>query len=342
MVKTASNRPMYVILFIMNTLLMSLCFGSCATFYGEAHLMPPTADADKRIQSIPIQVAGHRRLIHYRTWGDPNNPAVFVLHGSLSDCRGYLGLSELANDGFYIVMWDQRGNGLSERISGEEYTEESIVAEIDAVIDYFSSGQQQIRLIGHSFGGMYASLYLSARPDRVMQAALIEPGGLNGRIFTETYSRIININLFDPKLNSLFWQSEQLAPFDHESADYRALMILQNGKQTNYHRDPNNPTKWPVWRPGGWVDVWRSRILGLDVNTNTFAFDFARGAASYPGTVLFIGGDYSALGADYQREFNAPLFHNAKVVEIPGTGHRLIVEDLQAVLGALRTFFTAP
>ncbi len=113
---------------------------------GEAHLMPPTADVGKRIQSIPIQVAGHRRLIHYRAWGDPNNPAVFVLHGSLSDCRGYPGLSELANDGFYIVIWDQRGNGLSGCISeieipgaGHHLIVEDLQAVLGALHTFFTA-----------------------------------------------------------------------------------------------------------------------------------------------------------------------------------------------------------
>lgn len=348
MVKSSNNRPIYLTVRSLHVAFMSICaailfsFASCISFAGGNHLMPPTADQDPRIQSLAIHVAGHRRLVHYQTWGNPDNPAIFVLHGSLSDLRGYQGLSALADDGFYVVMWDQRGNGLSERITEKEYTEASIVEEIDAIIDSFAPKQPKVRLIGHSFGAMYAALYLSERPERIIQAVLIEPGGLTGRIFTDTYSRSININLFDPKLNSLFWQSEQLAPYDHDSADYRALMILQNGKQTNYHKDPNNPTKWPVWRPGGWVDVWRTRILGWDIRTNTYDFNFARGASSYLGTVLFMGGNYSALGADFQREFNAPLFSNAKVVEIAGTGHRLIVEDLQAVLGALRTYFCNP
>lgn len=153
-------------------------------------------------------------------------------------------------------------------------------------------------------------------------------------------SMIINVDLFDPKLNSLFWQSEQIAPQDHETADYRALMILQNGRQANYHRDPRNPTPWPVWRPGGWVDVWRQHLLGYNPLKNSFHFDFARGASNFPHPVLFMGGTYSALGATYQAEYHAPLFPNGvSVVEIRGTGHRLVVEDPEGVLQAIREYF---
>lgn len=305
----------------------------------DSPLMPPTADQDPRIQALSIQVAGHKRLVHYRTWGNPTDPAVLILHGSLSDSRGYQALSALAPDGYYVILWDQRGNGLSERITQEEYTEASIVEEIDAIAEVFSPGRP-VRLVGHSFGGMYAALYLSERPHRVSHAVFLEPGGLNGDIFTKTYSKIINVDLFDPKLNSLFWQSEQIAPQDHETADYRALMILQNGRQANYHRDPRNPTPWPVWRPGGWVDVWRQHLLGYNPLKNSFHFDFARGASNFPHPVLFMGGTYSALGATYQAEYHAPLFPNGvSVVEIRGTGHRLVVEDPEGVLQAIREYF---
>ena len=55
----------------------------------------------------------------------------------------------------------------------------------------------------------------------------VDGSGLNGSIFAATFDEIINAYLFNPKMISLFWQSEQIAP-----------MILLNGTQTNYHCDP--------------------------------------------------------------------------------------------------------
>lgn len=329
-------RTRSTLLALSGALLLGMA--GCSSLLLPVILVPPTADEDPLIPSIAITVAGHTRLVHARAFGDPGDPVVLVLHGSLSDFRSLLPLAELANDGYRVVFWDQRGNGLSERITADEYTEASIVEEIDAVASHFA-GNEPVRLIGHSFGAMYTALYLSDRPARVAQAIMIEPGGLNGAVFASTFDEIINVNLFNPKMNSLFWQSEQIAPMSHESADYRAQMILLNGTQTNYHCDPSNPTPWPVWRPGGWVDVYRGRILGGGAIGQTFAFDFARRVADYPHPVLFIAGTCSALGPAYQERWHVPLFPNgASVVSVPNTGHRLILEDTEAVLAAIRGY----
>ncbi|GAB1484318.1 hypothetical protein MASR2M78_31360 [Treponema sp.] len=312
---------------------------SCQNAYTQGALVPQTADQDPRIPAIALNISGHRRLVHIETFGNPSDPAVLVLHGSLGDFRALKPLKALAESGYYLVFWDQRGNGLSERITESEYTEESILAEIDAIAAYFSPGKP-FRMVGHSFGAMYTSLYLSVHPERVLQAVLIEPGGLNGDIFTKTFKDIININLLDPKMNSLFWAGEHIAPQNHESADYLALMMLLNGKQMNYHPDPDRPCPWPVWRPGAYVEIWRNNILGSDATGSRFSYDFARGAASYPKPVLFIGGTGSALGAEYQRKHHVPLFPNgASVVSIPGTGHRLVQENPDASIKAILGYF---
>lgn len=334
MVGTPARRGILVVF-----IAVSLFTAGCSSLLlPSGSLVPLTADVDTRIPSIPITVAGRTRLVHVRTFGNSGDPVILVLHGSLSDSRSLLPLRSLADDGYFVVFWDQRGNGLSERISAAEYTEASIVDEIEAIASHFA-GDNPVRLIGHSFGAMYTALFLSVHPQRETQAVMIEPGGLNGAIFSSTFSDIINVNLFSPKLNSLFWQSEQVGPLNHETVDYRAQMILLDGTQTNYHCDPRNPSPWPIWRAGGWVDVYRGRLLGVRGTGTTFRFDFARGATDYPNGVLFIGGTCSALGSEYQQRWHAPLFPNGStVVAIPNTGHRLILEDTDAVLAAIREY----
>ncbi|MBS2018629.1 MAG: alpha/beta hydrolase [Deltaproteobacteria bacterium] len=313
--------------------------GGCAATGSLEGVLPATVDRDARLPRTRIRVAGADRWIHWRVVGREGAPVLLVLHGSLGDHRALLPLAQLA-DRYRVVLWDQRGNGLSERIPEKEYTEASIVEEIDAVADQVAPGAP-VTLVGHSFGAMYTSLYLSVRPERVRQAVFIEPGGLDGDIFTRTFDDVINVHLFDSELNAMFWQAEQIGPVDHESSDYRALLILQNGKQTNYHCDSAHPPAWPVWRPGAAVDVYRGRLLGASAGSTTFSFDFARGARAYPRPVLFVAGTCSALGPEYQRRWHAPLFREASVVAVPNTGHRLVQEDPNALLAALRAYLEA-
>jgi proline iminopeptidase len=304
-------------------------------------LVPPTAERDPKLPQIKLEVSGRTRSIHAEALGEPASPTILFLHGSLSDYRALRIFRSLA-DRYQLVFWDQRGNGLSERITESEYDRDSIVEEIDRVRRHYA-GDRAATLVGHSFGAMYAALYASTYPERVDQMVLIEPGGLNSQIFNDTFEDIINISLFDLGMNEMFWQNELLSPSSHEALDLRGLMVLLNGRQTRYHCDPEHPPHLPVWRPGGYVEYLRSKVLGGSGGfaAPSFDFDFARGLDAFPQKVLFVAGSCGALGPDYQERHHLPLFQDAELVTIPNTGHRLIVEAPDAVLDAVRGYLDA-
>ncbi len=121
-------------------------------------LVPPTSDQDPQLPQITIDVAGYERSIHLQTFGVPANPPVFVLHGGPgADFRMLLPLKALA-DSFFVVMWDSRGAGLSERVSKEELTIDSFNEELAEVKAAFSP-DEKATFIGHSFGGNVMAVY---------------------------------------------------------------------------------------------------------------------------------------------------------------------------------------
>ncbi|PIO47543.1 MAG: hypothetical protein CMR00_09575, partial [[Chlorobium] sp. 445] len=62
--------------------LWSLLLYSCREIDEQGALVPPTADQDRQLPQISITVAGKTRAVHLETFGNPNNPPLFVLHGS--------------------------------------------------------------------------------------------------------------------------------------------------------------------------------------------------------------------------------------------------------------------
>jgi proline iminopeptidase len=104
-----------------------------------------------------------------------------VLHGGAGgDFRSLLGLSALTET-HRVVFYNQRGAGLSKRVTAENLTLDGYLEELDGAIDMTSFGQPVV-LIGHSWGGaMLASAYLGQHPDRVDRAILIEQGYLNAK-----------------------------------------------------------------------------------------------------------------------------------------------------------------
>ncbi len=322
-------------------LLMHLC--SCAALLGidpivTEDLVPPTVDEDPALPSVTIEVAGRTRAVHYFAEGPAAAPVVLILHGSLSDSRSMLAFRALA-DTRRVVFWDQRGNGLSERITAEEFTLASIVEEITAV-KALVSPDAPVTLIGHSFGAMFASCYLSQRPDDVERAVLIEPAGLNGSIMAATMDEMFHLDLLDTGLNELLWSSETITASSHATMDYKALQLLANGRLLRYHCDPDHPTPWPVWRPGAQVEVWRPRLL--TDQDGRFDYDFAAGLAECRTPVLLVGTDCSALGAKFQEDHHLALFGSVELKEIQGAGHRVTVEKPDELLIIVRRFLDSP
>ena len=295
-------------------------------------LVPATAERDPRLPQIRLTVAGHERSIHLETFGTPDRPALFVLHGSLGDYRPFLPYQVLA-ERYFVVLWDQRGNGLSERITEAEIGSEYIIEEIDRLRERFSP-DRPITLLGHSFGAMYSALYLSARPQHVRQAVLLEPAGLNSAGMQEAIDRSFQLDLLGPAFAARSWQNTVLAPADHDQIDYKALSILK-GANVKYFCDPDHPPDWPVWRSGGYYDLIRNRKL---MKGTRFDFNFAYGLQHFEPEVLLVGGACGGIGYDFQREFNAPLFKNCRVERIDDAGHRLVTEQFEAVLSLLKTY----
>lgn len=133
---------------------------SCEKIDGIGVLVPPTVDQDPNLPSVRIHVAERQRLVHVRTFGNANKPPLFILHGSFTDTRPYRNICESLADKYYVVIWDQRGCGLSERISEDEFTLESAVGEINAMKNIYATNQK-VTILGQSWGGGLSTLYTS-------------------------------------------------------------------------------------------------------------------------------------------------------------------------------------
>ena len=116
-------------LYVYLLILLLLPTGCMKDPAGYGALVPPTVDQDPDSASMAIDIAGYTRLVHYQTCGNTAHPAIFTTPGSLSDMRAYLPLQEL-QDRYIVVMWEQKGNGLSERVSEKELSYEAMVEEM--------------------------------------------------------------------------------------------------------------------------------------------------------------------------------------------------------------------
>jgi acyl transferase domain-containing protein/pimeloyl-ACP methyl ester carboxylesterase/aryl carrier-like protein len=107
-------------------------------------------------------------------WGPEDGPTVLCVHGILEQGASWQAVAApLAARGFHVVAPDLRGHGRSGHISANaSYQVFDFVADLDGISA--GLGGKPMTLVGHSLGGILASLLAAARPERFERLILIE------------------------------------------------------------------------------------------------------------------------------------------------------------------------
>ena len=124
--------------------------------------------------SLTIPVRG--LAYHVRTWGDPDAPKLFMLHGWMDVGASFQFLVDALQREWLVIAPDWRGFGLT-AWAADGYWFADYVADLDALLDHFAP-DEPTRLIGHSLGGNVVMLYAGARPQRVARVVSLEGFGI--------------------------------------------------------------------------------------------------------------------------------------------------------------------
>ena len=300
------------------------------------NLVPKTVDEDPTIPSLAL--AG--TVFHFQTYGDPTKPVIVFLHGGPGeDFRAYLQLADrydgyALTDDHFLVFWDQRGSGLSRRHDCGTYSLDVMEADLDALVDHVSPGRPVI-LIGHSWGGMYASLYINHHPEKVAGAVLMEPGPLNGSLFDAIKDQLYDLDVFSEWLNDDAWDDEFLTPDDQARADYHRMLGVCCS-QPKFHLSAKDPA--PVWRLGA---VANKCVTSSGIRNGKATYDFTDHLSAYTQRVLFVASAWNELiGVAFQERQRA-FFPTTDLVTIADAGHDFHWVQPAATLAAIHAYLTA-
>lgn len=124
------------------------------------------------MRSKDLTINGLRQRLY--TWGSPKRPKLFLLHGWLDTGAGFQFLAEYLQDRFHCIAPDMRGYGKSGHTKNPlGYFFHEYVADAHALFAKFSP-KEPVRLLGHSLGGIVASVYAGSFPARVNQLINVE------------------------------------------------------------------------------------------------------------------------------------------------------------------------
>lgn len=312
--------------------LLPFALTGCLDPNEPGNLVPKTVAEDPTLPRI--EVAG--ALLHAEAFGPVLAPTVIVLHGGPGvDYRSMLPLRALADDGYRVQFWDQRGTGLSQRFDRDSYTLAGYLEDLRLVVEQTVAPGQPFTFIGHSWGAMYATWFINEYGDyggRLRGAVLSDPGGFTLaelEDFMEAYMK--DFDLMGEQLNDAFWAEQFMSAADHERADY-LRGLLQLGGVPSEHADPANPA--PFWRAGAVVNT---ALFDLAKQ----GFDWTTRLAGFGHTVLFLRGDLDTAHTEAQQRALAAHYPAAEIVTITGVGHGQIWERPAEYLAHTRDYFRA-
>lgn len=296
-------------------------------------LVPATVDEDPNLPYIEV----NNTRLHLEAFGNPSNPVMIFLHGG-PGTGDYRAFGRMLNeydgykltDEYYVIMYDQRGAGLSRRY-GEmsdanyhrvpELTLANYLKDLEEIVNYFSP-DKKIILFGHSWGGMHAMQYVNAHPDKVAGVILSEPGSFNAEIENQLTLTVASTGLFDEATNDIYWNHQNISPEGHQMLDYSYMNGFYNGLGPTYYHFSETDIL-PVFRFGSIASI---NDLGSDGMTEdgVYTFDFTTNLQQFTTKVLFINGDLNEVLTPEYQEQNRAYLQSSEMKIIENVGHDLI------------------
>jgi proline iminopeptidase len=282
----------------------------------SGNLVPPTVVEDP---TLPALVVNGARM-HAELVGPEQAQVIVVLHGGPGDDFRYM--RQLADtfdgyslaDEYRLVFWDQRSAGLSQRFNrAEDLGLDVHLRDLEDLINQTAGRAGKVVLLGHSWGGAYAAMYMNAHPERIAGAILMEPAELSTALGDEIVEAV-SLSLTSEWLNDWAWGRQLISLGDHERADYYLALGYLADSQPQRH-----DARAPVWRFGAAVK------FHLYLHELERPFDFTTRLHEVVPSVLFVAGarteDLGPAFQDKQRK----VFTQSKLEVIADAGHNDIV-----------------
>ena len=318
------------------------------------NLVPKTVSEDPMLPSIDV----NGTTLHAETFGDINNPILILSHGGPgSDYKAMIsefgvenasrypsrrthpnaGLTRL-QDEYFLVFYDQRGAGLSTRHDRGVMDFDMYVADLDAVIDYYIQEKEdqtslvdnQVYLMGWSYGGILSTGYVNAHPGKVKDIIMYEPGPFskeNWDYFLDNSTPAF-AQLGEDWLEELIMSKDHITPDSHERADYQ-VAIAASRAQPELHEH----SQTPFWRIGAFL---RADDLAFALSDN---YDITSNIKnSFEGRMLIIGGSLTALEYPDFIDLQRAYYPQSEYVEIPNVGHSGPWERPEEISTLIRNF----
>ena len=244
-------------------------------------------------------------------------PLVLIMGYRLSSLAWPLGFIEALAENFTVVIFDNRGTGASDKpTTGYEIS--NMARDVSGLLDHLEFARTNV--LGYSMGGAIAQEFVRQFPDRVLRLVLCATmcGGPRA-----TYA--------PPSVVKVMRELDGLTP--EEIARQIWSVTYAPGYLENHRELAENQLRREIAAP--------TPLHAADLQYQAFAeFDCSNALPNIQVPTLVMTGDLDRLVSPKNSKFIASLIPGARLIVIPGCGHRMMWEATDECVGFVTEFLT--
>ena len=283
------------------------------TEHAERHLIPDSQAASLPLKMLHADVNGIK--IAYGVRGSSGPPLVLIMGYRLSSLAWPLAFIEELAERFTVILFDNRGTGASDKPTiGYEIS--NMARDLRGLLDHLDI--RRANVLGYSMGGAIAQEFVRQFPDRVSSLVLCATmsGGPRAVYASLPVVRVMR-------------ELEGLAP---EEIARRIWKVTYSPGYLDRHRDlAEDQMRRETSAP--------TPLHAADLQFQAFAeFDCSKMLPNIQAPTLVLTGDLDQLISPLNSKFIANLIPGARLIVIPGCGHRLMWEAADECVGFINEF----
>ncbi len=304
------------------------------------NLAPKTVMEDPTLPSINVNGA----KLHAQAFGPEDGTLIICLHGGPGANFHYLlNCKSLADKGYRVIFYDQRGSGLSQRFPKEWYLDhgadaidKAFYGDLNGIINHYKiNSNQKVVLLGHSWGAMLATSYAGKYPNKINGLILAEPGGLKWSDVFQYVGNSRSFKLWSEALNDATYLDQFMTgkENEHNILDYKMALISTSNAIIGDIKS-NLGANGIYYKSVRYGAVISAAMFETGKKYNP---DFSMGISQFQPKVQFFYSSNNKAYPDSWAEKITSVYLNKEVIKVNGVGHSGMFDQIDTW-----TTFTEP
>ncbi len=130
-------------------------------------------------------------ILNTTIYSGHKSETIILLHGGPGVPDNMLEVVNNLKSKYRVITFEQRGVGSSD-CNPCDFTMEDYISDIDAIAKHLNASK--FHLFGHSWGGLYAQIYATERPEKIQSLFLCSPSSGTNQTWKKTENEVMQFN----------------------------------------------------------------------------------------------------------------------------------------------------